>query len=64
MAAPLPEALPAGLGPDGRPGLAAPARPRHGRAVTLEIAIPAALLILIVGGCFLGPLLFPVGDAS
>jgi peptide/nickel transport system permease protein len=60
MTAPLPEALPTGPGPDARPALAAPPRRSRGRAVTLEIAIPAAILVLIVGGCFLGPLLFPV----
>jgi len=60
MAAPIPEVLPTDLGPGAPAVLGAPARPSRGWAVTLEIAIPAAILILIVGGCFLGPLLFPV----
>jgi peptide/nickel transport system permease protein len=60
MAAPLPDIVPSDLG-QGAPGLlAAPARPGRGWPVTLEMAIPGAVLILIVGGCFLGPLLLPI----
>ncbi len=56
MSAPLPDTVAAG-GPELAAG--APGR-RRGRAVSLKIAIPAGLLVLIFGGCFLWPLVYPV----
>lgn len=37
---------------------------RRGRSWlrSLEVSIPAALLALIIGGCFLGPLIFPIPE--
>src|SRR5437773_3310005 len=65
MVGPLPEALlPAVPGGPGAPaaGAAPPARRRRrGRlALTPGIVIPAAILALIVGACFLWPLVYPV----
>jgi peptide/nickel transport system permease protein len=64
MGAPLPETLlPAGAGPvaaDGMTGPAARAPRARGRGQTLRIAIPAGILLLIAGGCFLWPLVYSV----
>ncbi len=58
MVAPLPEALyPSDVA---TAAVAEPAPRKRGWAVTLEITIPAAILILIVGACFLWPLVYPV----
>ena len=58
MAAPLPDTLLA-------PGVAVPApagaaAQRRRRALAPDILIPAAILALIAGGCFLWPLVYPV----
>ncbi|HUZ39708.1 MAG TPA: ABC transporter permease [Streptosporangiaceae bacterium] len=58
MAAPLPDTLLA-------PGVAVPAPAgaaarRRRRALAPDILIPAAILALIAGGCFLWPLVYPV----
>ena len=56
MSAPLPELL----APDGAIQAQA-ARPRtRGRARNLRIWLPASFLILLVGACFLWPLVYPV----
>jgi peptide/nickel transport system permease protein len=57
VSAPLPDTL---LAPG--PDLAAVAAPRRRRgwAASLKIAIPAGLLILIFGACFIWPLVYPV----
>jgi peptide/nickel transport system permease protein len=63
MVGPLPEALlPAVPGGPGAPaaGAAPPARRRRRLALTPGIVIPAAILALIVGACFLWPLVYPV----
>jgi peptide/nickel transport system permease protein len=57
MSAPLPDTL---LAPGPDAAAAAPPRRRRGWTLSLKITIPAALLILIFGGCFLWPLVFPV----
>jgi peptide/nickel transport system permease protein len=58
MSVPLPDTLLAG-GPDAAVTVAAPRR-RRGRAQSLKIAIPAGLLVLIYGACFVWPLVYPV----
>ncbi len=57
MAAPLPDTL---LVPGAAvPAAGGPARRRR-RALAPDIIIPAAILVLIVGGCFVWPLVYPV----
>jgi peptide/nickel transport system permease protein len=60
MGAPLPDALLPDVAEAGADTAAEPAAPRRGRARTLEIWIPAGILILIIGACFLWPLVYPV----
>jgi peptide/nickel transport system permease protein len=60
MGAPLPDALLPEVAEAGADTAAEPAVPRRGRARTLEIWIPAGILILIIGACFLWPLIYPV----
>jgi peptide/nickel transport system permease protein len=61
MGAPLPDALAPDVAEAGAGAAAAePAAPRRGRARTLEIWIPAGILILIMAACFLWPLVYPV----
>ncbi len=60
MGAPLPDALLPDVAEAGVGTVAEPAAARRGRARTLEIWIPAGILILILGACFLWPLVYPV----
>jgi peptide/nickel transport system permease protein len=60
MGAPLPDALAPDVAEAGVGTAAEPAAPRPGRARTLEIWIPASILILIMAACFLWPLVYPV----
>jgi peptide/nickel transport system permease protein len=60
MGAPLPDALLPEVAEAGAGTAAEPSVSRRGRARTLEIWIPAGLLILIIGACFLWPLVYPV----
>lgn len=60
MGAPLPDALAPDVAEAGADTAAEPAAPRRGRARTLEIWIPAGILILIMAACFLWPLVYPV----
>ena len=57
MSAPLPEIL---LQPEVTAPKLARTRRARGWAQTLKIAIPAGVLILIAGACFLWPLVYPV----
>ena len=56
MAAPLPDTL---LAPGAAVPAGVPAR-RQRRGIKPDIIVPAAILTLIVGGCFLWPLVYPV----
>ncbi|MBO0775569.1 MAG: ABC transporter permease [Actinobacteria bacterium] len=58
MSVPLPDTV-LGAAPGTAP-VPATAGPRRGRAVSLKIAIPAGLLVLIYGACFIWPLVYPV----
>lgn len=60
MGAPLPDALLPEVAEAGADTAAEPSAPRRGRARTLEIWIPGGILILIIGACFLWPLVYPV----
>jgi peptide/nickel transport system permease protein len=60
MGAPLPDALLPEVAEAGADTAAEPSVSRRGRARTLEIWIPAGILILIIGACFLWPLVYPV----
>jgi peptide/nickel transport system permease protein len=60
MGAPLPDALAPDVAEARADAAAEPAAPRRGRARTLEIWIPAGILILIMAACFLWPLVYPV----
>jgi peptide/nickel transport system permease protein len=57
MAAPLPDTL---LPPGAPVPAVQPRRHRRNWAHDPEIIVPAAVLVLIVGACFLWPLIFPV----
>jgi peptide/nickel transport system permease protein len=60
MGAPLPDALLPEVAEAGADTAAEPSVSRRGRVRTLEIWIPAGILILIIGACFLWPLVYPV----
>ncbi|HEY7432687.1 MAG TPA: ABC transporter permease [Streptosporangiaceae bacterium] len=57
MAAPLPDTL---LAPGSPVPAGTPTRRARRRAFGPDIVIPAAVLLLIVGACFLWPLIYPV----
>jgi peptide/nickel transport system permease protein len=58
MAAPLPELLyPSDVATT---AVAGPVPRRRGWTVTIEIVIPAVILLVIVGACFVWPLVYPV----